>query len=187
MTPRNGNSVQAVLATGLLWGCDNAAFSGLDLPAFRRLLGRVARQPRLLWVVCPDAVADAGRTLALWREWEPELRAAGVPVAFVLQDGQEDRELPQADAYFVGGSTAFKLSEAAADLMGEAKQRGAWLHMGRVNSMRRLEHAWRLGCDSVDGSSYSRWHHRTLTHRPDMSLARHLRFLRALEERPVLY
>lgn len=41
--------------------------------------------------------------------------------------------------------------------------------------------------NSVDGSSYSRWRHRAITHRPDMSLERHLRFLAELEEQRVFF
>jgi hypothetical protein len=182
LTPGNGITVASLLKTGLPFACDNGAYSGLDEAAFRKMLGKVAGAPRCLFVVVPDVVADARATLALFGRWAPECRAAGQPLAFVGQDGAEDCDLPWADfdAFFVGGSTRWKLSGAAADLGAEAKARGKWLHMGRVNSMRRLRIAYRLGCDSVDGSSYSRWRHRTITHRPDMSLERHLRFLAAL-------
>lgn len=187
LTPANGNSVANVVKTGLSWGIDNGAYSGFDPAAFRRLVKRAVGQPRLLWVVCPDVVANARKTLQLYSEWWYELASAGLPVAFVMQDGQEDYELPEADCYFLGGSTRFKLSVAAADLMQEGQRRGALTHVGRVNSMRRLRMAWERGADSVDGSSYSRFHHRTLTHRPDMSLERHLRFLRSLEYEPNLW
>lgn len=53
---------------------------------------------------------------------------------------------------FIGGSTEWKLSEEAAELGREAKRRGKWLHMGRVNSLTRLRIASHIGCDSVDGS-----------------------------------
>ncbi len=154
-TPKNRNSSGSLLATGLSWAVDNGAYAGFDAEGFRKLVRRVAGKPRLLWVVCPDVVADARATLEQWRQWEPELRTAGVPVAFVLQDGQENEQLPDADAYFIGGSTRFKLSESAAALGSEAKRRGAWLHMGRCNTLRRLRTAFDTGCDSVDGSSMS--------------------------------
>jgi hypothetical protein len=141
---------------------DNGAFSGFDPVSFRRLLGRVAGSDRLVWIACPDKVADARGTLALFEEWHEEVARAG-PVAFVGQDGQEDLDVPWANfaCFFIGGSTRWKLSEAAADLADQAKRRGKWLHMGRCNSRRRLRHARTLGCDSVDGTSMSRWgdHH----------------------------
>jgi hypothetical protein len=157
LTPANRNAVASLLVTGLPWGADNGAFSGFDPVRYRRFLARVRGQPRCLWVVAPDAVGDARATLALWREWAEEVRAAGQPVAFVGQDGQEDLEVPWEgiDGWFVGGSTRWKLSQAAADLDGEAKRRGKWVHMGRVNSLRRLEVAHARGADSVDGSSFS--------------------------------
>jgi hypothetical protein len=170
------------------WGVDNGAFSGFDPVAFRELVGRSAGKPGLLWVVCPDVVADARATLEMWRVWSPVLRSASVPVAFVLQDGQERHELPAADCYFIGGSTEFKLSEAAADLAAEGKRRGAWVHMGRVNSLRRLAIAHDMGCDSVDGSGYSRFAAVARSKgRTDMLLERHLRYVRELQKRPLLF
>jgi hypothetical protein len=155
LTPKNRNSVANVVSMGLRWAVDNGAFKGFDPVGFRRLVRKCEGQPRLLWVACPDVVGDARATLRRFAEWEPELRLAGVPVAFVLQDGAEDRSLPAAECYFVGGTTRFKLSEAAGSLMAEGKRRGSWVHMGRVNSRRRLMTALEAGCDSVDGSSLS--------------------------------
>lgn len=188
LTPGNWNTVASVVATGLPWGIDNGAFSGFDEAAFLRLVARAAGQPGLLWAAAPDVVGDAARTLGLWDLWAPPLRALGVPVALVLQDGQERRELPDADAYFVGGSTAFKLSQASADLCLEARRRGRYLHMGRVNSLRRLRVAHDRGCDSVDGSGYSRFAAvARLKRRNDMLLERHLAYVRELEGAPCLF
>jgi hypothetical protein len=157
LAPRNRNSVASVVATGLPWAADNGAFSGFDAERFLALLARMAGQPGLLFVVAPDVVADAKATLALWPRWHKEIHRRGMPAAFVLQDGQEHRPLPRADAYFVGGSTRWKLSPEAAALVAKGKRRGAHIHMGRVNTLRRLEYAWAIGCDSVDGSCFSRW------------------------------
>ncbi len=153
LTPNNRNSVEAITKLGIPLAVDNGCFGGLDVRAFRRCLARVSgRNP--LWIVCPDVVADVRATIALWSEWRDEVAAAGTP-AFVLQDGQENLPLPEAEAYFIGGSTEFKLSRAAADLAAEVKRRGAWLHVGRVNSRRRIKHCWSLNADSFDGTSAS--------------------------------
>jgi len=56
------------------------------------------------------------------------------------------------DALFIGGTTAWKLSEAVYQLCQEAKRRGKWVHMGRVNSLRRMRLAESFGCDSADGT-----------------------------------
>lgn len=182
MAPNNGNR-GSILESGLPWAADNGAFSGFDAERFRRFLAAIALQPGCLFVVCPDVVGDARATLEMFGEWALEVRTAGHPIAFVGQDGAEGIDIPWADfdSWFIGGSTRWKLSQASVDLVAEAKMRGKWVHCGRVNSMKRLRWAMRIGCDSCDGSSYSRFHHRTITHRPDMSLERHLRFLVAEE------
>lgn len=156
LTPGNRN-VASVFGTGLKWAADNGCYRGLDAPAFRRLLAKVTGRPGCLFVVCPDVVADARATLARFAEWRAEVAAAGQPVAFVGQDGQEGLPVPWAefDCLFVGGSTAWKLGAAAWDLAREAKRRGKWVHLGRVNSRRRLRHAWAMRADSTDGSSAS--------------------------------
>ncbi len=158
-TPANGNSTASLVSAGLPWAADYGCFGGLDAPAFRRMLAKLGGTPGLLWVACPDVVADAAATLLLFEQWVFELRAAGVPVAFVLQDGQEALPVPwrYLDAVFVGGSTRWKLSEDAAALVAEAKRRKLWAHFGRVNSLRRIRTAIDFGCDSVDGGLFSRW------------------------------
>jgi hypothetical protein len=157
LTPANRNSPVALLATGLPWALDNGAYSHFDPERFRFRLRQVTGLPRCLFVVCPDVVADATATLALFTEWHDEVAATGQPVALAGQDGAEDLEMPwdQFGAWFIGGSTKWKLSQASADLAGEARRRGKYVHMGRVNSNRRMRAAEAMGCDSVDGSSAS--------------------------------
>lgn len=180
LAPNNYNSVRRMESTGLPWGADNGCFRGFDSVLFRRLLRRIAGRKRLLWVACPDVVADAHGTLTLFEQWHEEVAAAG-PVAFVGQDGQEDLDMPwnRFDCLFVGGSTDWKLSRVAADLIAEARARGKWVHMGRVNTLRRLRTAFDLGCDSVDGSCFSRW--------ADRWLLWAVRFVRQLETQPTLW
>jgi hypothetical protein len=48
--------------------------------------------------------------------------------------------------------TEWKLGQLARDLVAEAKQRGKWVHMGRVNSLKRYRYAKLIGCDSADGT-----------------------------------
>lgn len=181
LTPANRNSVSATLATGLWWGVDNGAFSGFDPVAFRRLCQKCHGKPRLLWVVCPDVVADAAATLERFEEWEPELRALGLPVAFVGQDGGESMDLPweRFSCFFVGGSTEWKLSRAAAKLITQARHRKKWVHMGRVNSLKRCQVAFDLGCHSVDGSSFSAF--------GDKYIHRTLKWIECLKRQPVWF
>jgi hypothetical protein len=53
---------------------------------------------------------------------------------------------------FLGGDTVWKLGEHARALTTEARQRGKWVHMGRVNSYKRLKYAHDIGCQSADGT-----------------------------------
>jgi hypothetical protein len=179
LTPTNRNGMDAILGTGLSWAADNGCYSGFDPDRFRRFLRKIAGRPRLLWVACPDVVADAAATLARFDQWHAEVAAAG-PVAFVGQDGQESLPLPwdRFACLFVGGSTDWKLSNAAHDLALEAKRRGKWVHLGRCNSFRRTQLAFDMGCDSIDGSSFSMF--------GDTYIRRQLRFMRRLPEQPSL-
>lgn len=157
LTPRNRNGVGALLATGLPWAADNGCYSGFDEAGFVRFLARIAGRPRCLFAVVPDVVADARATLALFGEWRGRVAAAGHPVALVGQDGVEDMAIPWDgfQAWFVGGSTRWKLSQASMGLAVEAKRRGKWVHFGRVNSRRRMHAVASAGADSIDGSSAS--------------------------------
>jgi hypothetical protein len=185
LTPWNRNSVGSLLRTGLPFAIDNGVFGpkGFDEARFLRLLDRAQGQPGCLFVVAPDVVADAKATLAQWSWWSALIRARGLPVAFVGQDGQEDLPLPDdMGAYFVGGSTRWKLSQASADLCREAKRRSLPVHIGRVNSLRRLRTAYEFGADSIDGSGYSKFGAVARAKgRTDMLLERHLDFVCELE------
>jgi hypothetical protein len=55
-------------------------------------------------------------------------------------------------ALFIGGTTDFKLSKEAREFVSICKEKNIWVHMGRVNSLRRMEIAKSWGCDSVDGT-----------------------------------
>jgi hypothetical protein len=121
------------------------------------------------WVTCPDVVGDAGATWESFNRWEPILSLLGLPIALVLQDGLERLRnrgpLPSTwdkiSAVFVGGSTAWKLSDHAARLTLEAHERGKLVHYGRINTRRRIrflaqeQMAGRLWVDSIDGSGFS--------------------------------
>jgi hypothetical protein len=159
LTPHNQNTIASLLATGLPIACDNACFGGLDEPALVRMLAELLpHRQRIGWCAVPDVVADHRATLRQFGRYAGLVGWAGLPLAFVAQDGCEPIAgvpWPDIRCLFIGGSTAWKLSEAAARLIREAKYRGTWVHIGRVNSMRRLAHFDALGADSFDGSRMS--------------------------------
>jgi EAL domain-containing protein (putative c-di-GMP-specific phosphodiesterase class I) len=45
----------------------------------------------------------------------------------------------------------------AASLVREAKERGMWVHVGRVNTLQRICWCMALGVDSIDGSGFARF------------------------------
>lgn len=139
---------------------DNGAFSGFDERAYRALLLREQpRRDRCRWVTLPDVVGSARRTLECWEHWQHDPAVAGWPRAFVAQDGQESLPMPwgQCACVFIGGSTAWKMSEHAAAIIKAGKILGKWVHVGRVNTPGRWEHFEALGADSIDGTGLSRY------------------------------
>jgi hypothetical protein len=105
------------------------------------------------------------------------IRAIGYPAALVFQDGIEILPIPwdEFDAVFLCGSTTWKLGPAA-DLAAEARGRGIPVHLGRVNSLRRLRHAARIGATSADGT--------LLAFGPDRHLPRLLSWLHTIQPPP---
>lgn len=121
------------------------------------------RQPleRCLFAVSPDVYPNAVASLERGLEFAPILRDMGFPVAIVAQDGAErlDFPWPEFDCLFVGGErndanpdAEWKLSPGAESLIRRARAAGKWVHMGRVNSLKRMERARLMGCHSADGT-----------------------------------
>jgi len=153
--PRSRNRI-----TCATWAADNAAFSRFDAPAYCRMITAIAAHPTPpLFVAVPDVVGDAFRTRHRFAEWYPHLRPYRLPLAYVLQDGERAELVPWplVAAVFIGGSTAFKVGAEARALVRAAHARGAWVHMGRVNTARRITYAQQVGCHSIDGSGFSRF------------------------------
>lgn len=151
VTPRQGNRVPP----GAHWCADNGVFGkgypGAD--AWFAWLSKFSPE-RCRFAVAPDVVGDARATLEASLPWLSKIRRLGMPAAFVAQDGAEIVGVPWDwfDVLFIGGSTEWKLGEHARALVAEAKARGKGVHMGRVNSRRRLRYAADIGCDSADGT-----------------------------------
>lgn len=108
----------------------------------------------LLFATAQDVAFDWEGTLRKSLPVLPKIRAVGAPAALVLQDGATIQNVPwdELDAVFIGGSTEWKVSEMAKAISFEAKRRHKWVHMGRVNSMKRMRIAQSFRCDSADGT-----------------------------------
>lgn len=153
LTPYGGN----VAPVGRPWAADNGCYTrgypDVDGARWRKFVERVRSGTGCLFVAAPDVVGDWSATLAVWLNGGETLaRSFGVPVAIVIQDGARSDAIPweAIDAVFVGGSTAWKLR--AAPLIREAIRRGKHVHVGRVNTWRRIAWARACGANSVDGT-----------------------------------
>jgi hypothetical protein len=148
-----GAGVGSAVLAGHRWMLDNGAFSDKwnEATWLATLEHWQPYAATCIAAVCPDVVGDAGATLARFAQYAPTIRAHGYPVAFVTQDGLTMDAVPWSDfgVLFVGGSTEHKL-HGAWDFIMEAKRRGLWVHVGRVNSAERIEHFWMA--DSCDGT-----------------------------------
>lgn len=78
----------------------------------------------------------------------------GCPAALCAQEGMTPGSIPwdEFDCLFIGGADTFKEGPIVRDACSEARRRGKWVHMGRVNGLRRLLIALDFGVDSVDGT-----------------------------------
>ena len=157
-TPNEGMAFDTIRRHPIDYLCmDNAAYSEFKPERYKALLKKCkASTLNPVWCTLPDIIGDAKTTLALFHEWHPRV---SFPKALVGQDGAEDLDLPWSDfrCLFIGGTTEWKLSDTAAVLVKEAQSQGKLVHMGRVNTYKRLRYAYQLGCDSVDGTRYCRF------------------------------
>jgi hypothetical protein len=163
--PRKWNAPETLTLAPGRWAMDNGCFLGFDPGAFMRMLYAYRHQRGCLFVTAPDAVGDAAETRYLWQWWAPVIRTCGHTPAFVAQDGIELAQIPWPDhsnhhnpiALFIGGSTKFKESQLVQSLIGTAKAKGIWAHVGRVNGKRRYEMMLKAGADSIDGTGFTRF------------------------------
>ncbi len=179
-TPLQGNK----LIPGVTWCADNSCF-GKGYPGddkwFAWLEKLVEHQENCLFATAPDVVGDAEATLERSMPWLPKIRALGYKAALVAQDGLENLTVPwdEFDCLFIGGGTEWKLGPGAASLIEQARERGKWVHAGRVNSRKRYRYMASLGCDSADGTY--------LVFGPDINLPKLLGWIAEHKQQPALF
>jgi hypothetical protein len=155
---------------GFRYGIDNGAWTAFqagedwDTPAYR---GRfeallITHGQDADWIAVPDIVEGGLVSLAVSLRWLEMLREEFPAQTFLIpvQDGMCGEDLdPYLDActgVFVGGSTSWK--EQTAHIWGAVcRKHDAWLHIGRVNSRRRIKLCALAGAHSFDGTSVSRF------------------------------
>lgn len=158
-SPAIGNPGSAIskIKKGFLWICDNGAFSGNFNPDdfFSFLENLIPYQRNCHFIVSPDKYQNAKETNQMFKKYAPKIKSMGFPVAFVAQNGQEKLKLPspdQFDALFVGGSDSWKMSNSGETVIKAAQQMGKSVHIGRVNSLKRIRFFSVLNVDSFDGT-----------------------------------
>jgi hypothetical protein len=135
------------------WGRERYAKLGDD--GYLDLLDRAnERLPEpLLFATAPDVWGDWKETL---RQSLPMLKRIRkfAPPAIVVQDGATPSTMPWDDisTVFIGGTNDWRSSDHLIRVCKAARQHNKLIHMGRVNSLKALRYAERLGCDSVDGT-----------------------------------
>lgn len=185
LTPTLGAYKWALLERVKAFGCDNGCYSRgeeFDLDRYLAWLSTLTwAREKCLFATGPDVMGNALATWERSREVLPRIRDLGLPAALVAQDGIERMtiEWDVFDVLFLGGSTEFKLHPDRERLVSQAKARGKWVHMGRVNSLQRLRLAHDWGCDSADGNA--------IGFCPTQNLPKVLNWLDSLKRQPALW
>jgi hypothetical protein len=148
---------------GFRYAIDNGAWTAhqrgepFDIPAFERAVEWGAAGAD--WLILPDAVGAGLESLRMSLRWAPRL-AGLCPLLLAVQDGMtvaDVRPFVGRDiGIAVGGSTEWK--EGTTREWGHlASETGAYLHILRVNTVRRIRICQDARADSFDGSSVSRF------------------------------
>jgi len=162
---------------GFGYAIDNGAWwsfvnkQPFDSEAFQRLYDQYALDAD--FVVLPDIVADGDRSLGFSMEWHHKLGIRRCPQYLAVQDGMDFTEIEnlcdkERFGIFVGGSTDWKL-QTMAEWGRIGLMIGVPVHVGRVNTVRRIALCAAAGVKSFDGSSVSRY----LLTLPRLDVARH--------------
>lgn len=108
-----------------------------------------------LWSIVPDVPGNAAATMDRWAHYAPDVARAGFPLALAVQDGMTAADVralsPSPEVICVGGTTDWKWKTAS---MWCAEFRR--VHVLRCNSPTRLYELERMGCESTDGTGWSR-------------------------------
>jgi len=145
------------ILTGRVWAsdCDALNLARYSDDAFFEHLERLRPHHRTsLFITVPDLHGDAESTLAAFEHYGRVLAEFGFPLAYVLQDGAHEFDFPPCDWVFLGGTDDYREAYAAL-LIERAREEGLRVHVGRVNSERRLKALAVLEADTADGTYLS--------------------------------
>jgi hypothetical protein len=147
-------------AEGFQYAIDNGAWTAhtqkrpFNTSAFMRVVARLGADAD--FIVVPDIVAGGLASLRLSMDWLPQLDGVGRRRLLAVQDGMTAADIApmlcDQVGVFVGGTTPWK--ERTMAYWGDvARSRNAYMHVGRVNSARRILLCHDAGADSFDGTS----------------------------------
>ena len=149
---------------GMPYALDNGAWTAFQQQRQfdERLFWRAVEQmgENADWIVLPDIVAGGQASLDYSIAWMNRLRGLPTKQLIAVQDGvtlDDVRDfLNPMVGIFVGGTTEWK--ESTVHEWGLlARRTCCYLHVGRVNSARRIRLCAAAGADSIDGTSASRF------------------------------
>jgi hypothetical protein len=140
----------------LPFACDNDAYKAYlrkkkwEPTGWLNMLDKVrASHLRPLWCLVPDVVGDREATKESWKRYSPEVEFVK---AFAAQDGMTPDDVPaDAAVIFVGGTTTWKWRSLPMWCKHFPR-----VHVGRVNTLRRLWTCEEYGVESCDGSGWFR-------------------------------
>lgn len=149
---------------GMGYALDNGAWTAfqqgksLDEKLFMTAVEKMGEKAD--WIVLPDIVAGGLRSLDYSLAWMERLRGIPTRLLIAVQNGMEVNDvrsfLNPAVGIFVGGDTEWK-EKTAVQWGSVARRRNCYLHVGRVNSARRIAICNAAGANSFDGTSVSRF------------------------------
>jgi hypothetical protein len=179
ITPAAGNRLEPWVEWIADNGIYSNAYPG-DTGYLSWLRSHADYRSRCRFAVAPDVVADHPATWERSLPMLAPIRRVVGRVAMCAQNGATPDDMPWdgIDAVFLAGIVEcapcgyvpaltdlpasrcpaghalaeWKVGAAAAAITAEAKRRGKWVHMGRVNSDDRMTRAREMGCDSADGT-----------------------------------
>lgn len=105
-----------------------------------------------LWAAVPDVVCNKYATISNWNVYKHEIKSLGWKMAFCVQDGMTPQDVPSdADVVFVGGSDRWKFKNLKT-WTGNFQR----VHCARVNAPEMIEACETAGCESIDGTGWTR-------------------------------
>lgn len=160
-------SATGVLRTeGFPYALDNGAWTAhqkgapINLVLFMIALWKLGRDAE--WVALPDVVGGGLASLELSLSWMRRVLCLTERALIPVQDGVDvatvEPWLGPNVGVFVGGAPTTNWKETTTPAWAAAcRRRGAWCHVGRVNTQRRINICATAGATSFDGTAATRY------------------------------